>query len=60
LSAALLLRHSLGLEAEAKSVERAVEAALGRGARTRDLGGADGSLSTAGMGEAVIAALEAG
>jgi len=60
LSAALLLRHSLGLEAEAKSIERAVESALARGARTRDLGGGDGSLSTAAMGEAVIAALEAG
>jgi 3-isopropylmalate dehydrogenase len=60
LSAALLLRHSLGLEAEAKSIERAVEGALGRGARTRDLGGGDASLSTAGMGQAVLAALEAG
>jgi 3-isopropylmalate dehydrogenase len=59
LSAALLLRHSLGLETEAKSIERAVEGALARGARTRDLGGGDGSLSTAAMGEAVIAALEA-
>jgi 3-isopropylmalate dehydrogenase len=57
LSAALLLRHSLGLEAEARSIERAVEQALARGARTRDLS-ADKPLSTAGMGEAVIAALE--
>jgi 3-isopropylmalate dehydrogenase len=59
LSAALLLRHSLGLEAEAKRIERAVETALARGARTRDLGGGESSLSTTGMGEAVIAALEA-
>src|SRR6188768_1978089 len=58
LSAALLLRHSLGLEAEAARIERAVEKALARGARTRDLS-ADKPLSTAGMGEAVIAALEA-
>src|SRR3954471_14894631 len=57
LSAALLLRHSLGLEAEAVSIERAVEKALARGARTRDLGG-EKTLSTAGMGEAVLAALE--
>jgi 3-isopropylmalate dehydrogenase len=56
LSAALLLRHSLGLEAEAASVERAVELALANGARTRDLGG-DKPLSTSGMGEAVLAAL---
>ncbi len=54
LSAALLLRHSLGLTAEAEALERAVEAALDRGARTRDLGG---DLSTAAMGEAVRAEL---
>jgi 3-isopropylmalate dehydrogenase len=58
LSAALLLRHSLGLEAEARSVERAVERALAKGARTPDLGG-DAPLSTSGMGEAVLAALDA-
>jgi 3-isopropylmalate dehydrogenase len=56
LSAALLLRHSLGLENEAAAVERAVEAALASGARTGDLGG-DKALSTAGMGEAVISRL---
>ncbi|HEX3777862.1 MAG TPA: 3-isopropylmalate dehydrogenase [Polyangiaceae bacterium] len=56
LSAAMLLRHSLGLEQEARSVERAVEAALAAGARTRDLGG-DKPLSTSGMGEAIIAKL---
>ncbi len=57
LSAAMLLRHSLGLEAEAASIERAVEKALARGARTKDLGG-DKPVSTSGMGEAVLAALE--
>jgi len=57
LSGALLLRHSLGLEAEATRIERAVEKALASGARTRDLS-ADRPLSTAGMGEAVIRALE--
>ena len=57
LSAALLLRHSLGLESEARAIERAVEAALARGARTKDLGGERQPLSTAGMGEAVLAAL---
>lgn len=38
LSAAMLLRHSLNLEAEAKTVEDAVEAALASGARTADIG----------------------
>ncbi len=37
LSAAMLLRYSLGLEAEAKAVENAVEAALASGARTADI-----------------------
>jgi 3-isopropylmalate dehydrogenase len=54
LSGAMLLRHSLGLEAEARSVEAAVERALAKGARTRDLGG-EKPLSTAGMTEAVLA-----
>jgi len=39
LSAAMLLRHSLGLEADAASIERAVEDAISAGARTLDLGG---------------------
>jgi 3-isopropylmalate dehydrogenase len=56
LSAAMLLRHSLGLTQEAEAVERAVERALTRGARTRDLS-AERPLSTAGMGEAVLAEL---
>jgi 3-isopropylmalate dehydrogenase len=55
LSAAMLLRHSLGLEAEAQAVERAVEAALAAGARTRDLSPkAENVLSTAAMGDAVV------
>lgn len=37
LSAAMLLRYSLGLEAEAAAVEAAVEAALAEGARTADI-----------------------
>ena len=37
LSAALLLRYSLGLEDEALAVERAVEASLEAGARTADI-----------------------
>ena len=39
LSAAMLLRHSLGLESEAASIEQAVEDAIKFGARTSDLGG---------------------
>jgi 3-isopropylmalate dehydrogenase len=37
LSAALLLRYSLGLEAEALAVERAVDRTLAEGARTADI-----------------------
>jgi 3-isopropylmalate dehydrogenase len=43
LSVALLLRHGLGLEAEAVAVESAVEDALADGLRTRDLGGEAGT-----------------
>jgi len=37
LSAAMLLRHSLGLEEEAAAVETAVGTVLKRGYRTRDI-----------------------
>ena len=56
LSAALLLRHSLQLEAEAQAVEAAVDHVLRHGPRTRDLGGHAG---TADVRDAVLAALEA-
>jgi 3-isopropylmalate dehydrogenase len=39
LSAALLLRHGLAMEAEAAAVESAVDRALADGLRTADLGG---------------------
>jgi 3-isopropylmalate dehydrogenase len=52
LSAALMLRHGLGLESEAAAVESAVERALERGLRTPDLGGKAGTV------EATRAALE--
>ena len=48
LSAAWMLRTSFGLDAEAEAVELAVEAALGAGQVTGDLGG---SLSTQEVGE---------
>src|ERR1039458_10081181 len=43
LSAAMMLRHGLGLESEAAAVESAVEGALAEGLRTHDLGGAVGT-----------------
>ncbi len=39
LSAALMLRHGLGLEPQAAAIESAVDRALAEGLRTRDLGG---------------------
>ncbi len=53
LSAAMLLRHSLGLESEARAVESAVDKALGS-VRTRDLGG-DADSET--MGNTVLSHL---
>jgi 3-isopropylmalate dehydrogenase len=43
LSAALMLRHGLGLASEAAAVESGVEGALEAGLRTPDLGGEDGT-----------------
>jgi 3-isopropylmalate dehydrogenase len=43
LSAAMMLRHGLGLESEATAVESAVEGALSQGLRTHDLGGTVGT-----------------
>jgi 3-isopropylmalate dehydrogenase len=54
LSTALLLRHGLSLESEARAVESAVDKALDQGLRTRDLGG---TASTAEATEAVLANL---
>jgi 3-isopropylmalate dehydrogenase len=51
LSAAMLLRHSLGLEEQAARIEAAVAAALAAGVRGADLGG---SHSTAQIGQAVL------
>jgi 3-isopropylmalate dehydrogenase len=54
LSAALMLRHSFKLEAEAEAVEKAVHQAITDGARTADLGG---RLTTRQMADEVIARL---
>ena len=43
LSAAMMLRHGLGLATEATAVESGVEGALAGGLRTPDLGGAAGT-----------------
>lgn len=58
LSAALLLRYSLGLKAEAYAVEKAVEAVLNAGYRTEDLT-EEGTkvLGTRAMGEQIAHAL---
>lgn len=55
LSCAMLLRTSLGLAAEARAVETAVELALAEGYRTADLAGPDDErVSTSAMGDVVV------
>ena len=59
LSAALLLRYSLGLTEEAAAVERAVEQTLATGARTADIAppGSPETIPTAEMGDRIVAAV---
>lgn len=52
-SAALMLRYSFGLEAEASAIETAVAGALARGLRTADLAAGGPYITTAEMGDAV-------
>jgi 3-isopropylmalate dehydrogenase len=61
LSFAMALRYSFDAGAEADRIERAIETVLAGGARTGDLMGAQGGrpLSTAEMGDAIVAAMEA-
>lgn len=61
LSFAMALRYSFDEGAEADRLEKAVEAVLAAGHRTADLAGEAGvsPISTAAMGDAVIAALDA-
>ena len=54
LSTAMLLRHSLKLEAEATAIEKAVEETITNGARTADIGG---KLTTRQMADEIIARL---
>jgi 3-isopropylmalate dehydrogenase len=50
-----MLRHGLGMEAEAAAIESAVDRALEGGLRTRDLGG---TATTTDAADAVLAELE--
>jgi 3-isopropylmalate dehydrogenase len=55
----MLLRHSFNLEAEAASVESAVDEALTAGHRTRDLAkSGQSSLGTREMGRMIVDAVE--
>ena len=54
LAAAMLLRHSLKLEAEASSIESAVDRVLAAGHRTPDIAAGGPSISTTEMGQRVI------
>ena len=56
LSAAMMLRHSFGLEEQAAQIEAAVSTALAQGVRGGDLGGSAGTRE---ITDAVIAALAA-
>jgi 3-isopropylmalate dehydrogenase len=59
LSTAMMLRHSLDLEEEARAIEDAVATVLATGMRTADLGsGNDTPATTQEFGAAVAAALE--
>jgi 3-isopropylmalate dehydrogenase len=57
LSVALLLRHSLSLETEARAVEAAVGSTIAGGILTADLAPPGSATGTAGVGQAVVAAL---
>lgn len=57
LAAAMALRHSLHLDAEATAVERAVDEVLDRGLRTADIARDGPSVTTTEMGAAVAAAV---
>jgi len=57
-SAALLLRHSLGLEQEAAAIETAISRAIADGARTADIAArGDAAISTTEMADAIIRCL---
>ena len=53
-SAALLLRHALGLDAEAEIIETAIGKTLATGIRTADLGGSGAPASCSTMTQAIL------
>ena len=58
-SAAMLLRHALGLEEEARAIETAIGRTLAAGLRTADLAeGADRAIGTKDMATAIVSAVE--
>lgn len=57
LASAMLLRHSLNLEQEARAIEAAVDQVLKAGHRTADIAAGGKSLSTSEMGSLVEAAI---
>jgi 3-isopropylmalate dehydrogenase len=57
LSVGMMLRHSFGLEREARAVERAVDTVLRKGLRTPDIAAGGPSITTREMGQAVASAL---
>jgi 3-isopropylmalate dehydrogenase len=57
LSAAMLLRYSLRLQAEAQAIETAVDRAIAAGALTADLAPAGKAITTRAAADAVLAAL---
>jgi 3-isopropylmalate dehydrogenase len=57
LSAALMLRYSFGMEAEASSIENAVKETIRSGLRTGDIAQGADSVGTREMGDAIISRL---
>ena len=59
LSVAMMLRYTLDEAGMADRVERAVAGVIAAGTRTADIAGGGAAVSTAAMGDAVVAALDA-
>ena len=57
LSAAMMLRHSFSMEAEASAIENAVEDAINKGLRTVDIAAGGRTVGTREMGEAIASGI---
>lgn len=57
LATAMMLRHSMAMNAEADAIENAVSSVLKSGLRTKDIAGSGPSVSTTEMGDAVVKTL---